>query len=239
MIRDNSKQGWYAQQIHWYEKNQRMAWPIELLSKNATCIYWIGNSIIFATIKFASSIGSMSKPNYIDLVYNWKSEYASIPDLQLRKQQVAAKLGIEIPIGQTHEKEVIEYLNKQAHYRYTLLISRMQLLEDMLGSLKSKPKAAGEDADLKYVKLQGDIDALCGRLVDDIEAGFKTIYAELAETAKEQVKKVRSVEQRLKEKEWLLKNLKLNILNILIWKEMSYGIKWQRRCLFTNKERKS
>src|SRR5690349_22356055 len=73
---------------------------------------------------------SMNK--YIDLVYNWKSEYASIPDLQLRKQQVASKLGIEIPTGVTHEKEIIEYLNKQSHYRYTLLISRMQLLEDML-----------------------------------------------------------------------------------------------------------
>lgn len=137
---------------------------------------------------------------YIDLVYNWKSEYASVPDLQFRKQQVAAKLEIEIPTGVSHEKEVVTYLNKQAHYRYTLLISRMQLLEDMLTSLKSKPKAQGEDADLKYVKLQGDIDALCGRLVDDIESGFKIIYGELAESAKEEVKKVRSVEQRLKEK---------------------------------------
>lgn len=142
-----------------------------------------------------------TKTKYIDLVYNWKSEFASLPDLQLRKQQVAAKLGIEIPTGPVHEKEVIEYLNRQSHYRYTLLISRMELLEGMLASLKTKPKSNGtEDADLKYVKLQGDIDALCGRLVDDIENGFKTIYAELAETAKEEVKKVRSVEQRLKEK---------------------------------------
>lgn len=138
---------------------------------------------------------------YIDLVYNWKSEYASLPDLQLRKQQVAAKLGIDIPVGLEHDREVIEYLNKQSHYRYTLLISRMELLESMLASLKTKPKTnGGEDADLKYVKLQGDIDALCGRLVDDIEAGFKTIYAELAEVAKEEVKKVRSVEQRLRDK---------------------------------------
>jgi len=38
----------------------------------------------------------------------------------------------------------------------------MQVTRDMLGSLKSKPKVQGEDADLKYVKLQGDIDALCG-----------------------------------------------------------------------------
>lgn len=137
---------------------------------------------------------------YIDLVYNWKSELASLPDLQLRKQQAAQKLGIEVPTN--IDKEVIEYLNRQSHYRYTLLISRMELFESMLASLKTKPKTStDEDTDLKYVKLQGDIDALCGRLVDDIESGFKTIYSELAEVAKEQVKKVRSVEQRLKEKQ--------------------------------------
>ncbi len=144
----------------------------------------------------------MSNAKYIELVYHWKSDFAGIPDLQLRKQQVATKLGIEIPTGLAHDREVIEFLNKQSHYRYTLLISRMELLESMLASLKSKPKTSGtsEDSDLKYVKLQGDIDALCGRLVNDIEEGFKIIYAELAETAKEQVKNGRSLEQRLKEK---------------------------------------
>jgi len=141
---------------------------------------------------------------YIDLVYNWKSEYASITDLQARKQQVATKLGIEIPSGPKHELEVIEYLNKQSNYRYTLLISRIELLEEMINALKSKPKKSeptiSEEADLLHIKKKGEIDALCGRLVNDIEEGFKIIYAELAETAKEQVKKVRSVEERLKNK---------------------------------------
>lgn len=138
---------------------------------------------------------------YIDLVYNWKSEYASITDLQARKQQVATKLGIEIPSGAKHELEVIEYLNKQSNYRYTLLISRIDLLEEMIKALKTTSKKSETDeADLLHIKKKGEIDALCGRLVNDIEEGFKIIYAELAETAKEQVKKVRSVEQRLKDK---------------------------------------
>jgi len=139
--------------------------------------------------------------SYIDLVYNWKSEYASITDLQARKQQVATKLGIDIPSGPKHELEVIEYLNKQSNYRYTLLISRIELLEEMIKALKTpSKKTESEEADLLHIKKKGEIDALCGRLVNDIEEGFKIIYAELAETAKEQVKKVRSVEQRLKDK---------------------------------------
>lgn len=141
------------------------------------------------------------KNSYIDLVYNWKSEFASITDLQARKQQVAAKLGIEVPTDPKHKLEVIEYLNKQANYRYTLLISRIELFEEMTQALKSNgKKPENAEADLLHIKKKGEIDALCGRLVNDIEEGFKIIYAELAETAKEEVKKVRSVEQRLKEK---------------------------------------
>lgn len=143
----------------------------------------------------------MSKNSYIDLVYNWKSEFASITDLQARKQQVATKLGIEVPTDSKHKLEVIEYLNKQANYRYTLLISRIELFEEMTQALKSNgKKPENAEADLLHIKKKGEIDALCGRLVNDIEEGFKIIYAELAETAKEEVKKVRSVEQRLRDK---------------------------------------
>jgi hypothetical protein len=140
---------------------------------------------------------------YIDLVYNWKSKLANIP-LMDRKVAAAKELGIEVPDCQV---PIINYLAKQNHYRFTLLVSREELLQEMIESLQTQKINKGEDKELKTIKLKGEIDMLCGRLVEQIEEAYKTIWGEMSEAAKVEVKKkIVSPEERLRNGE--LKTIK-------------------------------
>jgi len=141
--------------------------------------------------------------NYLELVYGWKSEYQKIQDVEERKKVVCDKLRISFEHQKEQEKsklfreDVLRFMETQNPLKSTLLITKQELLHEMFEKVR-EPLLQTKDEDklLKNVKLKGDIDELCGRLVDDVERLFKEIYQDKTDEAKSESRK--SLEQRLK-----------------------------------------
>ena len=136
---------------------------------------------------------------YISLVYSRTSDLNKIEDLAERKKIAAEKCGIEVPENTPEmRREVIAYLRNQYHYKFSLLISKEELLTESF-DVMLEPLIVSKDDDkrLKNIKLKGDVNDLCSKLVSEIDTLRLTIFTE--EYAEES-KKVISVEERLKAK---------------------------------------
>lgn len=136
---------------------------------------------------------------YIKMVYGINSPLSSISDINERKQVVADKLSITVD----HEDEnvrklILEFLREQNHYKHALLSSRQELYWESLEVMREPLKKGDDDKRLKNVKLKGDLNDLCGKLVLEIENLYDGIYGD--EFKDEAKKTVSSFEQRLLEK---------------------------------------
>lgn len=136
---------------------------------------------------------------YIPLIYGVDSNLNKIENLVERKNIAAEQCGIEVPEN-TEElrKVIIEFLRLQHHNKFALLISKDELLIECLDVLR-EPLVNSKDDDkrLKNVKLKGDVNELCDKLVIETERLRIDIFTE--EHAEES-KKVISIEERLKRK---------------------------------------
>lgn len=136
---------------------------------------------------------------YIQEVYSKDSKLNKIEDIQERKKIAAEKCEIEIPENTPElRKQIIEFLRSQAHNKFALLISKEELLIECLDVMR-EPLINSKDDDkrLKNVKLKGDVNALCDKLVVETDLLRIDIFTE--EHAEES-KKVISIEERLKAK---------------------------------------
>jgi hypothetical protein len=133
---------------------------------------------------------------YIPLIYGVGSTLNKIEDLTERKKIAAEQCGIDVPEN-TEElrKVIIEFLRLQHHNKFALLISKEELLIECLDVLR-EPLVNSKDDDkrLKNVKLKGDVNDLCDKLVSETDRLRQTIFTE--EHADES-KKVISIEDRL------------------------------------------
>lgn len=140
---------------------------------------------------------------YIELMNSKSSELNKIENIEERKKTACEQAGLKMaPEDEGYKKLVVYYLNYFQHNnKYSLLRTREEMLIEALVSL-SEPLLPSKDEDkrLKNVKLKGDLDLLCERLVNGIESLYKEIYAELSEVAKEEMRVSLSPEQRLKNK---------------------------------------
>jgi len=137
--------------------------------------------------------------DYISLVYSRTSDLNKIEDLAERKKIAAEKCGIEVPENTPEmRKEIIAFLRDQYHYKFTLLMTKEELLTESL-DIMLEPLVSTKDDDkrLKNIKLKGDVNDLCSKLVNEIDVLRLTIFTE--EYAEES-KKVISIEERLKAK---------------------------------------
>jgi len=134
---------------------------------------------------------------YIKLVYGKDSPLATIADITERKQVAADKLSVTV--DQEDEKTrklILEFLREQNHYKHALLSSRQELYWEFLEVMREPLKKGDDDKRLKNVKLKGDVNDLCGKLVLEIDTLLESIYGEeFKEDASP--KTVVSFEQRL------------------------------------------
>lgn len=143
---------------------------------------------------------------YISLLNDPKGLFQQIENVVDRRKAVCTKLGIDYDQLQTRfatkdfQVKVFRHLSfKVANNKYTLLVSREELLLETLQELREKlVTTTDEDKRLKAIKLKGELDVLCERLVDGIEKLYKEIYGDVAQVAKEEVRKSLSPEQRIK-----------------------------------------
>jgi len=137
--------------------------------------------------------------DYISLVYSRTSDLIKIEDLAERKKIAASKCGIEVPENTPEmRKEIIAFLRDQHHYKFTLLMTKEELLTESLDvMLEPLIQTKDDDKRLKNIKLKGDVNDLCSKLVNEIDVLRLTIFTE--EYAEES-KKVISIEERLKAK---------------------------------------
>jgi|JI10StandDraft_1071094.scaffolds.fasta_scaffold103704_3 hypothetical protein len=136
---------------------------------------------------------------YIPLIYGVGSTLNKIEDLTERKKIAAEQCEIEVPENtEDLRKVIIEFLRLQHHNKFALLISKEELLIECLDVLR-EPLVNSKDDDkrLKNVKLKGDVNALCDKLVVETDLLRIDIFTE--EHAEES-KKVISIEERLKAK---------------------------------------
>jgi len=137
--------------------------------------------------------------DYIKMVYGINSPLSSITDINERKQVVADKLNITVDHeDETTRKLILEFLREQNHYKHALLSSRQELYWESLEVMREPLKKGDDDKRLKNVKLKGDLNDLCGKLVLEIENLYEGIYGD--EFKDEAKKTVSSFEQRLLEK---------------------------------------
>ena len=137
--------------------------------------------------------------DYIKMVYGINSPLSAITDINERKQVVADKLSITVDHeDETTRKLILEFLREQNHYKHALLSSRQELYWESLEVMREPLKKGDDDKRLKNVKLKGDLNDLCGKLVLEIESLYEGIYGE--EFKDEAKKTVSSFEQRLLEK---------------------------------------
>jgi hypothetical protein len=136
--------------------------------------------------------------DYIKMVYGINSPLSAITDINERKQVVADKLNVIVDHeDETTRKLILEFLREQNHYKHALLSSRQELYWESLEVMREPlKKSSDDDKRLKNVKLKGDLNDLCGKLVLEIENLYDSIYGE--EFKKEaQNNTVLSIEQRL------------------------------------------
>jgi len=134
------------------------------------------------------------------MVYGKDSSLAAIQDINERKQVASDRL--EVTVDHKDEKVrklILTFLRQQNHYKHALLSSRQELYWETLEVLR-EPLKSGSDDDkrLKNVKLKGDLNDLCGKLVLEIDVLLDSIYGE--EFKEEAQKIVVSFEQRLQKK---------------------------------------
>jgi len=133
---------------------------------------------------------------YIKMVYGKDSPLIAIADINERKQVVSDKLGITVDNeDEKTRKLILDFLREQNHYKHALLSSRQELYWETLEVLREPLKKGDDDKRLKNVKLKGDLNDLCGKLVLEIESLYEGIYGE--EFKEEAQKTVVSFEQRL------------------------------------------
>jgi hypothetical protein len=134
---------------------------------------------------------------YIKLVYGKDSSLIAIADINERKQVVSDRLGITVDNeDENTRKLILEFLREQNHYKHALLSSRQELYWESLEVMREPlKKGSDDDKRLKNVKLKGDLNDLCGKLVSEIDSLYESIYGE--EFKEEAQKTVVSFEQRL------------------------------------------
>tara|TARA_R110000868_G_scaffold84074_1_gene237203 strand:+ start:193 stop:633 length:441 start_codon:yes stop_codon:yes gene_type:complete len=136
---------------------------------------------------------------YIKLVYGKDSSLAKIADINEKKQIAIEKTGAIVDYeDESLRKLILEFLREQNHYKHSLLMTKQEVYWEFLEVLREPLKHGDDDKRLKNVKLKGDINDLCSKLIPEIEALLDSIYgAEFKEMAQ---KTVVSFEQRLKAK---------------------------------------
>ena len=137
---------------------------------------------------------------YIELVYGKNSELRVIENMSERKAIASDRAGLDaVPDSKSISKLITEFLQKQNHYKQSLLVSRQELYWEALETLREPLKSStDDDKRLKNVKLKGDLNDLCGKLVLEIETLIIDVYTE--EFKEEGAKVVASFEQRLMDK---------------------------------------
>lgn len=137
---------------------------------------------------------------YIQLVYGKDSNLNKIENIDDRKKIAAEQCEIDVPDRDKIGKQVIAFMRKQNHNRHSLLVTKEELYMESLEVLR-EPLMESKDDDkrLKNIKLKGDLNDLCNRLEEEIEKLRLSLYTE---EYKEEAKKVVSIEERLKNKQW-------------------------------------
>lgn len=133
---------------------------------------------------------------YIPLIYGSESELVKIEDLKERKKLAASRCEIEVPEdNEDLSKLIIEFLRHEHHNKFALLICKEELFMESLEALREPlEKSKDDDKRLKNIKLKGDLNDLCGKLVDEIVRLRQSIFTpEFAEKSM----KVVSIEERL------------------------------------------
>lgn len=133
---------------------------------------------------------------YIQEVYSKDSKLNKIEDIQERKKIAAEKCEIEIPENTPElRKQIIEFLRSQAHNKFSLLITKEELLFESLEIMR-EPLIQSKDDDkrLKNLKLKGDANSLCDQLAVQIEALRIEIFTDEFHV---EAKKVISIEERI------------------------------------------
>lgn len=135
---------------------------------------------------------------YIPLIYSVDSPFNKIEDLAERKKVAASKCEIEVPnnADESFRKVAIEYLRQQNHNKFSLLITKQQVYEETLEVL-GEPLTHTKDDDkrLKNIKLKGDVNDLCEKLVVEIARLQQDIFTK---EYQEEAMKVISPEERLR-----------------------------------------
>ena len=136
---------------------------------------------------------------YIKLVYSKDSAFRKIADVAERKKIVCQKLQMTEPDMKEIGKEVIKFLRGENHFAQSLLDSKQELYWETLEVMR-EPLASTKDDDkrLKNIKLKGDVNDLCSKLVSEIDKLATMIYGE--EFKEEAMVKVITPEERLKNK---------------------------------------
>lgn len=137
---------------------------------------------------------------YIQLAYGHDSSLSQIPDIKERKLIASSRSGVDlVNEDETIRKLILEFLKEQNHYKHALLMSKQELYWESLGVMREPIiNTKDEDKRLKNIKLKGEVNDLCGKLVMEITQLIDGIYGE--EFKEETMKTVSSFEKRLLEK---------------------------------------
>lgn len=137
---------------------------------------------------------------YLDLMYGWTSEFASIDKPSRKQELVAKKLGITIN-EEGMDDLIFEYLSYyQGNNKFQNLLMYRFVFFDLhriaMEKITSTVVAERNDS----VKLRKEIVDLCDSMEKKIEVLMSELYPEVfREQALEQLKTIRTTESRLKE----------------------------------------
>ena len=136
---------------------------------------------------------------YIKLVYGKDSPLSAVTDINERKQIASDKMVITVDAeDEKTRKLILEFMREQNHYKHSFLMTKLELLWESLEVLREPLKKGDDDKRLKNIKLKGDLNDLCSKLIPEVESLYDGIYGE---EFKEDAKKVVvSFEQRLQKK---------------------------------------
>jgi hypothetical protein len=150
-------------------------------------------------MKSISKIKDPALREYIELVYGKDSTLAQVQDIEEKKQIARDKSGVTIDTEDVGTRKLIlEFLREQNHYKHSLLVTKQEAYWEFLEVLREPLNKGDDDKRLKNVKLKGDVNDLCSKLVSEIEVLLNSIYGE--EFKEEGQKTVVTFEQRLQKK---------------------------------------
>lgn len=133
---------------------------------------------------------------YIKLVYGKNSPLNAIEDINERKKIASERIGLTVDNeDEKTRKLILEFLREQNHFKNSLFVSKQELYWESLEVLREPLKKGDDDKRLKNIKLKGDLNDLCGKLVLEMDALRADIYGD--EFKEEATKTVISFEQRL------------------------------------------